>query len=431
MKPISVFHEIDSRALTTAAVAAAIALATGIVSVQGHAPFGSVDGSIAIWILETVIILSGVAVAFGAVTEPGRPVNPHLLTVFCGALFGLLAVYLTGTGWSSEAIALAFSVLYTVVFRLLPIENRAAGWLALVGGAAGTVGLLGAEEAGVLHFALVWLALMAILWLCVGAPVYLRIDRAASAPPPVENTSKDRMFAIINHEMRTPLNAITGLCSLLAKNPKIAADPDLANMVDHMQSAGHRLARLMRDMVDFEEAGLGRLALEIHTFNLAAVIHEVLAEHEQTAREYSVRLEAPALNEGDVLVLGDAGRTEQILDNLVSNGIKFNRMGGSVTISLRFQDNRVTIMVADTGCGIAPEKQHRLFTMFDRLDREKGAIPGEGIGLALCKRLAEAMNGRIAVESSSSEGTVFIVELPQPDRDQPMSEPEGKLAAAG
>jgi len=150
------------------------------------------------------------------------------------------------------------------------------------------------------------------------------------------------------------------------------------------------------------------------------------------AAERRLRVAAPARATEPRYVLADQQRLKQILLNLLSNAVKYNREGGSITVSIEEGDGSLRILVADTGRGLTPEQQERLFVPFERLGAEAGAIEGTGLGLALSKGLAEVMHGNLEVQSEPSAGSTFALELPHaqpPDTGDDISAPpRGKLA---
>jgi CheY-like chemotaxis protein len=150
--------------------------------------------------------------------------------------------------------------------------------------------------------------------------------------------------------------------------------------------------------------------------DMGEVVGEVLAMIQPLADAAGVHILPPQPGSCDGAVRADLQRLKQILLNLLSNGIKYNRKGGTLAISCaEAADTMLRISVTDTGPGIAPEKMHRLFVAFDRLDAEKKGVEGTGLGLTLAKGLVEAMQGKIGVESTLGKGTTFWIELSRID----------------
>ncbi len=165
-------------------------------------------------------------------------------------------------------------------------------------------------------------------------------------------------------------------------------------------------------MLDITRIETGTLALSSEPVLAKEVVGDVLDLMRPFAHEYRINLVGDALSMCDVHVFADRQRLKQILLNPLSNGIKYNHIGGTVAVSCRSSEGRLRIDIADTGSGIAPEHLHLLFEPFERLGAAQTDIEGTGIGLALSRRLAEAMGGTLDVETAVGRGSTFWVELP-------------------
>lgn len=144
---------------------------------------------------------------------------------------------------------------------------------------------------------------------------------------------------------------------------------------------------------------------------MRAAVHEALGLIAPDADKHGISLQPPAID-GPWTVRADAQRLRQVLLNLLSNAVKFNRTGGQVQVSAQPDGDQVRIVVADQGAGLTAAQIERLFTPFERLGAERSAVEGTGLGLALSKRLIEAMGGQIGVDSSR-DGARFWISLPQ------------------
>jgi len=219
--------------------------------------------------------------------------------------------------------------------------------------------------------------------------------------------AKDDFISRVSHELRTPLTTVLGFGELLQSED---LSEDNRDSVDRIVRAGRHLLNLINDLLD-----IGRIERGYLTLNLAAVgvreeVEDLLANMAPLAARRGVVLESVI---GDAAVVADRQRLQQILLNLVSNAIKYNHEGGRVVLSdSERRDGMVRIEVHDTGPGIAADALDRIFVPFERLEAERGGIEGTGIGLALSKALAEAMHGRVGVQSSLGLGSTFWVELP-------------------
>lgn len=219
---------------------------------------------------------------------------------------------------------------------------------------------------------------------------------------------KSVFLSQLGHELRTPLTAIAGFGQLLESSPGL--DPDDADSVTQIMHAAKHLMSLTDEVSDIG----GRdepLALSPDTTALAEVAREVCALMGPLAaeRDVAIAVEVPA----GARVRANRQRLSQVLINLVSNAIKYNHVGGHVRIGAQTMiSGRLRLTVTDTGRGIPPELQPRVFAPFERLDAAADGIEGHGIGLALSRTYVEAMGGAIGVHSTPRQGATFWIELP-------------------
>jgi signal transduction histidine kinase len=210
-----------------------------------------------------------------------------------------------------------------------------------------------------------------------------------------------------SHELRTPLQAILGFSQLLALD---SLNESQRHSVEQIIAGGRHLLSLIEDLLDLSRVGeLSTDLVEVgeEIAHAIALCRPLAAEHSLT-----VNVELP---EDPVRVLADRRRLKQILLNLISNAIKYNRPRGVVTLRVSADpDQEVRIDVIDTGRGMTEAELHRVFVPFERLDAARRGIEGNGLGLAVSKTLAEAMGGTIEVASTPGEGTVFALRLPRP-----------------
>ena len=212
----------------------------------------------------------------------------------------------------------------------------------------------------------------------------------------------------MSHELRTPLNAILGFAQLLELD---AASAEQQESVGQILRAGRHLLGLINEILDISRIEAGRLQLSLEPVPVQETVRQAIDLVQPSAAEAHVTVRSEAIEDG-VHVLADRQRLQQVLLNLLSNGVKYNRAGGTVTVACRESPaSRLRIEVTDTGPGITADKLARLFTPFDRLGAEASAVEGTGLGLALSKSLVEAMGGTLKVRSEPEVGCTFSVEL--------------------
>lgn len=212
-----------------------------------------------------------------------------------------------------------------------------------------------------------------------------------------------RFLSWLSHELRTPMTAVLGFSELLEMTD---LDPAQARHVRHVLQSGRRMLGLIEDILDFTRAEAGRLEVREDPVDLVAVIDATVREVETFADEEQIRVSVEV--DGPLAVRGDPKRVGQVLINLLTNGIKYNGAGGTVTVTARRVDDVIRVTVVDSGTGIAFADQQRIFDAFERLDETK---QGVGLGLALTRAFVERMGGAIRVRSTPGIGSTFEVDL--------------------
>ena len=221
------------------------------------------------------------------------------------------------------------------------------------------------------------------------------------------NLAKTEFLSRVSHEMRTPMNAILGFAQVLQQEQ---LTPQQRNNVRHILDAGEILLAMIDDVLELEGIEQNRVALELAVIPVGDVISEVVRLAGSLAATHHVALQVSAPEE--YLVHADRRRLKQVLVNLVSNAIKYNRANGRVTLRSESMGERVRVSVMDTGIGIAADRLTDLFTPFDRLGAESTTIEGTGLGLVVSRALVLAMNGAIGLHSELGVGSTFWIELP-------------------
>ena len=222
---------------------------------------------------------------------------------------------------------------------------------------------------------------------------------------------KDEFLSLVSHELRTPLTSIRGYLDLVLQGEAGEVNPEQRRFLEAVERNSGRLLRLVGDLLFVAQADAGRLSLERASVDLSELAANCVEEAAPAATDKSVSLvlfahPVPSL-------VGDRGRLAQVLDNLVSNALKFTPEGGSVQVRTGANDESVVLEVEDTGIGIPAADQARLFERFYRSSlAEDQAIPGTGLGLAIVKAIVEAHSGEISISSREGLGTTFRVVLP-------------------
>jgi|GEM_PF-1167072 len=222
--------------------------------------------------------------------------------------------------------------------------------------------------------------------------------------------AKDLFLSSMSHELRTPLNAILGFAQLLETH--IGDSAQQSENVEQIQKAGWHLLELINEVLDLAKIETGAMRLSMESIELREVIAEILQLIDPVASKYCVVITAGATQTCTSHVWADRTRLRQVLLNLLTNAVKYNRVGGSVALAIGLSDSdKVRIEVADTGAGLTELQQAHLFEAFNRLGRENENIEGTGIGLVITRRLVEAMGGTIGVNSIPGEGSTFWIEF--------------------
>jgi GAF domain-containing protein len=233
------------------------------------------------------------------------------------------------------------------------------------------------------------------------------------------NRHKSEFLANMSHELRTPLNAIIGFSEVLGERMFGELNEKQAEYTDDILSSGRHLLSLINEILDLSKVEAGRMELELTTFDLPLAIDNARTFVRERATKHGINLDV-TVDESLGDYVGDERKIKQILLNLLSNAVKFTPEGGRIGINARRVDASVEISVSDTGIGIAPEDQPKIFEEFRQVGADYAhKVEGTGLGLTLAKKFVELHGGRIWVTSELGKGSTFSFTLPE--KSSPLS----------
>jgi signal transduction histidine kinase len=334
--------------------------------------------------------------------------------------------------WLSEHPALRFAAIcltagqlihaQAVTFRSPIVFAIDAGMPALA--LAGMPLLLGGYGGWSALTVLIAVALVLLYAVSSAAVNARRVDalEAAERAAMSASAAKSVFLATMSHELRTPMNGVLGMAHALTTSP---LNDQQARQVGMLIRSGEGLMTILNDVLDVSKIEAGKLELETLAFDIRDLVDEVVGLWSQAAEAKDVRLVGAVDPLAPTWVSGDPTRLRQILNNLVSNALKFTA-SGAVTVQVGPAGAAfLEIQVVDTGIGMSVEQQSRLFQTFSQADASiTRRFGGTGLGLAICKQLTELMGGAITLRSAPDEGSAFILALPLPAAAAPEVAPE-------
>jgi signal transduction histidine kinase/CheY-like chemotaxis protein len=228
------------------------------------------------------------------------------------------------------------------------------------------------------------------------------------------NSAKSEFLSRMSHELRTPMNSILGFAQLLEMG---VLNEKQERGVNHILKSGRYLLNMINEVLELSRIESGKLSLSIEPVAVNSVVSEILDFVRPQSEQRNIIILNKSMSE-EVFINADKQKLKQILLNLLINAIKYNNEEGEVEIRTEITKSKFSsedcmrISIYDTGSGISEENVKKLFNPFERIGAEKTTVEGTGLGLAVSKKLTEAMEGRIGVESQLEKGSVFWVEFP-------------------
>ena len=242
--------------------------------------------------------------------------------------------------------------------------------------------------------------------------VELRIAKEAAES---SNRAKSEFLANMSHELRTPLNAIIGFSEILSDQTFGELNQRQARYVNNVLTSGNHLLTLINDILDLSKVESGKMELELSRVNIKSLLENSIVMVKEKSLKHGISLDLNIPDElADLEIRADELKLKQIIFNILSNAAKFTPDGGAITVEVRQEEAELAISVSDTGIGIKPEDQERIFSEFEQVDSSYARKhQGTGLGLALTRRLLELHGGRIWVESEGEgKGSTFTFVIP-------------------
>jgi signal transduction histidine kinase/ActR/RegA family two-component response regulator len=257
----------------------------------------------------------------------------------------------------------------------------------------------------------------------VNARLFHELERK-SAELQIASRHKSEFLANMSHELRTPLNAVIGFSEVLLERMFGDLNDKQEDYLRDILGSGRHLLELLNDILDLSKVEAGHMQLDRSDVGVTPVLEYCLAQVRERAGAHGISLHLDVGAEVDTVVT-DELRLKQVLLNLLSNAVKFTGEAGGVTLRAHADEGELTISVSDTGPGIAPQDRERVFESFEQAGRPHDQTEGTGLGLALCRRIVDLLNGRLWLESEVGVGSTFAFTLPLDDASTRSSSHDG------
>lgn len=355
-----------------------------------------------------------------------------------GIAVGVVGYTLMLGGWApGVAIWLALG---PVLVQLILGGRHAVPWLAVAG--LGTIGLFALDVLGLhsprvgvrpaveaLDVAVFLFIAYALLRLHQRSQMAIRDElEAAKTAAESADAAKTALLAHISHELRTPLHGLVGASQLIATTDDLLERAELSVLI---KTSGEALAAIVRDVLELSRIEADAFRVQPRPFRPRPLLESVAALCASGAQNRGLELRCDLSSEVPPWLLADEARLRQIVLNLLDNAVKYTDEG-AVTVNADWRDDELHVTVRDSGVGIAPDDQAAIFEPFHRVDETADRETGLGLGLSICRRLAEAMGGSLTLASEPGEGSTFELALPAPQADTLALEPsDGAVAPTG
>ena len=250
-----------------------------------------------------------------------------------------------------------------------------------------------------------------IIWLFLLPPYIGKLIRAketALEHALLADNAKSRFITNMSHELRTPLNGIIGYAQLIYQDEVDYVEAKYAS--EKIDNAAQHLLELINELLDIASIESGKMKIAKEIFEVSPLIEEVINLVETSASKRNIEIHSDSFN--STKIIADRLRFKQVLVNLISNAIKYNKNNGEVLVTHKLDKNTIEIKICDTGPGLTKEEQNKLFKPFERLSANSADVEGAGIGLMITKSLINMMDGEIGIDSEKNKGSCFWIKLP-------------------